>query len=84
MTTTTKAKALVAYYDRLMALTKRRDEMNAIRLLKRHLYTIPSQVAFMKRLKESKGSSGHLRRIKVSVRPGDGAEITLVIFGTSA
>ena len=77
-TTTTKAKALVSYYEHLISVAKRGNEMNAIRLVKRYLYTEPAQKAFVQRLGSLTKSSGHLRTTKVGFRNGDNAEISLV------
>lgn len=77
-TTTPRAKALVGYYERLISLAKRNNEMNAIRLLKRHLFTEASQKAFLKRLSSFSTKSGHLRAMKIGLRKGDRSELTLV------
>ena len=79
-TTTSKAKALVAYYEHLITLTKGKEEMNAIRNIKRYLYTEDAQKAFMKRLPELNKSSGHLQAVKLGTRPGDRADVSLVQF----
>lgn len=82
-TTTTKAKALVSYYERLMTQAKRYDHMNAVREIKRYLYTEPAQKAFFERLKQFENvQSGYLRTTKMGFRPGDRAEVSLVEFIT--
>jgi large subunit ribosomal protein L17 len=79
-TTSVKAKALISYYERLMTTAKRGDAVNAIRFVKKHLYTEPAQKAFIKRMNEAPQTSGYLRTTKVGFRPGDRAEVSLVEF----
>lgn len=79
-TTTAKAKALVSYFEKLVTSAKGASEMNAVRLVKRHLYTEPAQKAFLKRTQNVERSSGYLRTTKVGFRPGDRSEMTLVEF----
>jgi len=80
-TTTAKARALVSFYERLIARAKRSDEMNAIRLIKRVLYTESAQKNFIQQLKDLQGrQSGYLRVSKVGFRPGDVAELSQVQF----
>ena len=54
--------------------------MQAIRAIKKVLFTEPAQKAFMERLKDNKAGSGRLRVTKVGLRPGDNAEKSLVEF----
>lgn len=77
-TTTAKAKALVSYYEKLISYAKRSDKVNAIRNIKKYLFTIPAQKAFMDRLESIDSKSGYLRTTKVGFRNGDMAEMTLV------
>lgn len=77
-TTTPKAKALVSYYEHLISLAKRGDQVNTIRMIKQYLYTEPAQKAFVERLPQLTKKSGHVRTTKVGFRDGDSAELTLV------
>ncbi|MDP3976068.1 MAG: L17 family ribosomal protein [bacterium] len=84
-TTTAKAKALISFYEHLLALTRgEKESMNAIRIVKRHLFTIPAQKAFIERLKNLKGDYGWLRATKLGPRDGDGAEISQIEFVESS
>jgi large subunit ribosomal protein L17 len=77
-TTTPKAKALVSYYEHLISVAKRGNNVNAIRLVKQVLYTEIAQKAFVQRLPDLTKQSGHLRTSKVGLREGDKAEMCLV------
>ncbi|MDF2379243.1 MAG: 50S ribosomal protein L17 [Candidatus Gracilibacteria bacterium] len=78
-TTVTKARALIAYYERLITLAKRADNMNAIRMIQRHLFTIEAQKAFIEQVKGLDGkNSGYLRLTKLGYRDGDVAHIAQV------
>ncbi|MGE3278721.1 MAG: 50S ribosomal protein L17 [Candidatus Altimarinota bacterium] len=77
-TTTPKAKALVSYYEHLISVAKRGDQVKAIRMLKQYLYTEPAQKAFAERLPELTKKSGNVRLTKVGFRDGDSAEMSLV------
>lgn len=77
-TTTPKAKALVSYYEHLIALAKRGPQVNTIRVVKQYLYTELAQKAFVEKLTELSKASGHVRTTKVGFRDGDNAEMTLV------
>ncbi|MDP2691864.1 MAG: 50S ribosomal protein L17 [Candidatus Gracilibacteria bacterium] len=79
-TTTPKAKALVSFYEQLITHAKGAEPMNAIREIKRHLFTEPAQKAFMAQLPKVTAQSGYLRTTKVGLRPGDMAEMSLVEF----
>lgn len=80
-TTTVKAKALVAYFEHLIALARRNESpLHAIRLAKRHFYTEPAQRAFVEQLKSLTRPTGNLRTTKVGFRRGDGSEVSLVQF----
>lgn len=78
-TTVAKARELVAYYEHLITLAKRADDVSAIRMVKRHLFTEPAQKAFMKQVKglEDK-KSGYLRMTKLGYRDGDVAHVAQV------
>lgn len=80
-TTSTKAKALVAYYERMITLAKRKsDAYHPVRVVKQYLYTKPAQKAFVDRLKTLTRESGHLRTVKMGYRKGDAAPLMLVEF----
>lgn len=81
-TTTPKAKALLGYYEHLIALARRQGDhhVNAVRLLKRYLYTEASQKAFLERLKTLKQETGCIRSVKKGYRVGDRAELSIVEF----
>ena len=79
-TTAAKAKALVSYYEHLITLVKRNEGMNAIRTVKRFLYTETAQKAFLAKLKTLTQPMGHLRVTKLGLRKGDNAEISLIEF----
>lgn len=80
-TTVTKAKALVAYYERLIALAKRGNEVQMIRMIKSHLFTEPAQKSFVERVsKMTDRSSGYLRLTKIGYRDGDRAHLAQVDF----
>jgi len=79
-TTNAKAKALVSYIERLIRLAQKAEPMNAIRMIKRHLFTEPAQKAFIKQLENRKRESGNVRVVKLGTRVGDRAEMSLVEF----
>jgi len=80
-TTTAKAKALVSYVEKMITFAKNAEsDRNAIREVKRHLFTEPAQKAFMERVKGIEKQSGRLRTTKMGLRPGDCAEMTRVEF----
>jgi large subunit ribosomal protein L17 len=79
-TTSSRAKALIAYYEHLVALAKRHTGANAVRLAKQYIYTEAAQKAFLKKSGELSGASGYLRATKLGFRPGDNAEVSLVEF----
>ena len=81
VTTDAKAKALVSYYEKLLTLVKATDKMNAIRRVKRYLYTEAAQKAFMDNLEKLGKRSGNVRMAKVGVRQGDGGKTILVELG---
>jgi large subunit ribosomal protein L17 len=79
-TTSVKAKALVSYFEKMMTTAKRGDDVNAIRHVKKYLYTEPAQKAFIERMKAHTQTSGYLRTTKMGFRAGDRAEVSLVEF----
>lgn len=76
-TTEAKAKALMSDAEKLITLVTRRlnknEEMNAIRELKKVLFTEESQKAALAFAKNLKKGSGFTRAVRVGFRPGDGA-----------
>lgn len=78
-TTDLKAKLLSMEADRLIILTKKQKEsFNAIRELKRVLFTEPSSRKAFEYAQKTKRSSGFTRVTKIRIRPGDGAVVTQV------
>ena len=79
-TTAAKAGALVSYYEHLITLVKRTEGMNAIRTVKKFIYTEAAQKAFLEKLKTLTQPMGHLRVTKIGFRKGDNAAVSLVEF----
>lgn len=72
-TTQTKAKALASAAERLITLVKRKDDMNAIRELKRVLFTESSSRKALAYARVAERNSGYTRIIKTRYRDGDSA-----------
>ena len=79
-TTTSRAKALVAYFEHLVALAKRKTGAGAVRFAKSTVYSESAQKAFLKKVTDLSGHSGYLRTTKLGFRPGDNAEVSIVEF----
>ena len=72
-TTDAKAKALVSAADKLISLVKKKDDMNAIRELKKVLYTEEAQRKALDFVKNTKRTSGFVRKTRIGYRDGDAA-----------
>lgn len=72
-TTDAKAKALVAEADKLVSLVKEKEDFNAIRELKKVLYTENAQKKALDFAKKSPRKSGFVRKTRVGYRDGDAA-----------
>ncbi len=72
-TTNAKAKALASAAEKLITKIKGKDDMNAIRELKKVIYTEPSSKKALSFIKESKKTSGFTRITKLGFRAGDSA-----------
>lgn len=66
--------------EHLIALSKRGNQMDAIRSAKKYLYTELAQKAFVERVKGISSPSGNIRTTKNGFRSGDSSEVTLVEF----
>ncbi|MCD5382767.1 50S ribosomal protein L17 [Candidatus Gracilibacteria bacterium] len=75
-TTKVKAKVTASAVDKMIARTKGKDKMNAIRYLKKHLYGEDASKIILDELhdKYKDRQSGFTRIVKLGARPGDGAE----------
>jgi large subunit ribosomal protein L17 len=72
-TTDAKAKALVSAVEKLITKVRKKDDMNAIRELKKVIYTEESSIKAISYIKELKLESGFTRITKVGLRAGDNA-----------
>ncbi len=72
-TTDAKAKALVAAADKLISLLRKKDDMNAIRELKKVIFTEESQKKALEFARKTKRQSGFTRKIRLGYRGGDAA-----------
>lgn len=72
-TTDAKAKALVSAADELISLIKGKEDSNAIREMKKVLFTEESQKAALNFAKKTKKSSGFTRKTRIGYRDGDAA-----------
>ncbi|MBT3348725.1 50S ribosomal protein L17 [bacterium] len=76
-TTETKAKLLTSEAGKLISLVQRKlskkEEFNAVRELKKVLFTEESQKRALDFIKKLKGTSGHTRATRVGLRSGDSA-----------
>ncbi len=75
-TTKVKAKVTASAVDKMIARTKWKDKMNAIRYLKKHLYNEEASRIILEELHEKykDRSSWFTRIVKLWARPWDGAE----------
>lgn len=72
-TTDAKAKALVAAVDKFISLVKRKDDMNAIREIKKIIFTEEAQKKALNFIKNTKRVSGFTRKTRIGYRDGDSA-----------
>lgn len=78
-TTDAKARALSAAAEKLVTLVKRqKEDFNAIRELKRVIFTESSSRKALTYMKATTKTSGFVRETKIRMRPGDGALIVQV------
>lgn len=77
-TTQTKGKALKSAAEKLVTKVRRHDDMNAIRELKKVLYTETASRNALKFARENKRQSGFTRATKVRYRDGDNALMVVV------
>lgn len=78
-TTDAKAKALSAAAEKLITLVKRqKEDFNAIRELKKVIFTEASQRKALEYAKSTEKTSGFVRETKIRMRAGDGALIVQV------
>lgn len=78
-TTDAKARALSSEAEKLITLVKRqKEDFNAIRELKKVIFTESSSRKAMHYIKSSEKTSGYVRETKIRMRPGDGALIVQV------
>lgn len=79
-TTEIKAKALRSKIDRVMAIAKKKDAMNAIRMLQPHVFSEAASRKIMTTLKERYAgrNSGFTRISPVKFRKGDNAKIVQI------
>ncbi len=77
-TTDAKAKVLVSEAEKLISLIRDKSDMNAIRELKRVLFTEEASRNALEFATKSDRKSGFVRRTKVGQRAGDGALISHV------
>jgi large subunit ribosomal protein L17 len=77
ITTEKRAKAIAPLFDRLVTVIKGKDEMNAIRSLKKVLFTEEASRKMMGEMKSrfEKRSSGFTRALKIGFREGDNAPL---------
>ncbi len=84
-TTEAKAKALSSEVEKLITTVKRqKEEFNAIRELKRVLFTENACRSALEYIKKTPKTSGFSRRVKVGYRDGDGALLVHVELITDA
>lgn len=72
-TTDAKAKALVSAAEKLITKIKGKDDMNAIRELKKVIFTEASSKKALNYAKATPKTSGFTRTTKVGMRAGDNA-----------
>ena len=72
-TTDAKAKALVSTVDEIISLIKSKDDMNAIREMKKVLFTEDSQKKALDFARKTKKSSGFTRKTNIGYRDGEAA-----------
>ena len=72
-TTDAKAKALAAAADKLIALLKKKEDANAIREMKKVLFTEEAQKAALEFVKKTKKQSGFTSKTRIGYRDGDAA-----------
>ncbi len=72
-TTDAKAKALSSEVEKLITRIKGKDDMNAIRELKKVIFTEEASRKALTYVKETNKSSGYTRTTKVGRRAGDNA-----------
>ncbi len=72
-TTDAKAKALSSEAEKLITLVKGKDDMNAIRELKKVIFTEESSIKALDYIKTTTKTSGFTRTTKVGLRAGDNA-----------
>lgn len=77
-TTQAKAKALKSAAEKLVTKARRKDDMNAIRELKKVLYTETASRNALQFARTSKRLSGFTRATKVRYRAGDNALMVVV------
>lgn len=83
-TTQSRAKAIQPVIDRLMSKISKKDKMNAIRELKKVVYTVDaSKKAFEIYEKLKDRSSGFTRIMPLKIRQGDAAKIVQIEFVTN-
>lgn len=70
-TTDAKAKALISAADKLISLLQGKDDLNAIREMKKVLYTEESQKMALDFVKKTKKKSGFTRKTRIGYRDGD-------------
>ena len=70
-TTDAKAKALVSAADKFIALLQGKEDANAIREMKKVLYTEESQKLALNFVKNTKKTSGFTRKTRIGYRDGD-------------
>jgi large subunit ribosomal protein L17 len=73
ITTDAKAKALVSAVDEFISLLQGKDDSNAIREIKKVLFTKESQKAALNFVKQTKKKSGFTRKTRIGYRDGDAA-----------
>lgn len=78
-TTDAKAKALASDAEKLITRIKRqKDAHNAVRELKKVIFTEASSKKALEYINASKKTSGFVRTTKIRMRPGDGALVVQV------
>lgn len=77
VTTEKRAKVVAPLFDRLVTVVKGKDEMNAIRSLKKVLFTEDASRKMMNEIKTrfQSRSSGFTRILKIGFREGDNAPL---------
>jgi len=77
-TTEAKAKFLKSQADRLITKVKKKDNYNAIRELKKIIFTKEASEKALKYAKDTSKSSGFTRNTKLGYRAGDSAILVQV------